>query len=152
MANCKPICSLCRNLVLSQSVTFTGGNLIINIPAGSYDDCQKVCLVVAQAIPAATTINAPVVITIGDGTVQYPLTNRCCSQVTACSIRTRTRYSTVVFTNATGGTFKLLGRPCCAPNNDLRSIDGTAPATPATPAVASTFSTETTNTTGKASK
>lgn len=128
--NCKPICKLCKRLVISQSVTFTDGNLIINIPAGSYDDCQKVCLVVAQAIPAATTINAPVVITIGTGTEQYPLTNRCCDQVTACSIRTRTRYSTVVSTTPTGGTFKLLGCPCCSPNNDLTSIDGTAPAAP----------------------
>lgn len=129
--SCKPICKLCDKLVLSQSVTFTDGTLIINLPAGSYNDGCKYCIVVAQAIPAATTINAPVVITIGTGTEQYPLTNRCCAQVTACSIRTRTRYSTVVSTSATGGTFKLLGRPCCAPNNDLPSIDGTAPAAPA---------------------
>lgn len=131
--SCKPICKLCDKLVLSQSVTFTDGTLIINLPAGSYNDCSKYCIVVAQAIPAATTINAPVVITIGTGTEQYPLTNRCCAQVTACAIRTRTRYSTVVSTSATGGTFKLLGRPCCSPNNDLPSIDGTAPAAPAAP-------------------
>lgn len=129
--SCKPICKLCDKLVLSQAVTFTDGTLIINIPAGSYNDGCKYCIVVAQAIPAATTINAPVVITIGTGTEQYPLTNRCCAQVTACAIRTRTRYSTVVSTSATGGTFKLLGRPCCSPNNDLPSIDGTAPAAPA---------------------
>lgn len=132
--SCKPICKLCDKLVLSQSVTFTGGNLIINLPAGSYQDGCKYCIVVAQAIPASTTINAPVVITIGTGTEQYPLTNRCCAQVTACSIRTRTRYSTVVSTSATSGTFKLLGRPCCAPNNDLQSIDGTAPVAETTPA------------------
>lgn len=129
--SCKPICKLCDKLVLSQSVTFTDGTLIINLPAGSYNDGCKYCIVVAQAIPATTTINAPVVITIGTGTEQYPLTNRCCAQVTACSIRTRTRYSTVVSTSATSGTFKMLGRPCCAPNNDLQSIDGTAPAAPA---------------------
>ncbi len=43
---------------------------------------------IAQAIPDAATINAPVVITIGTGTVQYPLTRRNCAQVTACSLRT----------------------------------------------------------------
>lgn len=130
---CKPICKLCDKLIISNSVTFTGGNLVINIPAGSYTNGCKYCIVVAQAIPAATTINAPVVITIGTGTQQYPLTRCNCSQVTACGIRTRTRYSTVVSTNATGGTFKMLGRPCCSPNNALNSINGTAPAAPATP-------------------
>ena len=125
---CKPVCKLCDRLVISQTVTFDGTNLIINLPAGSYNDGCKYCIVVAQAIPAATTINAPVVITIGTGTVLYPLTNRCCAQVTACAIRTRTRYSTCVSTSATGGSFKLLGQACCSPNNALTSIDGTAPA------------------------
>ena len=125
---CKPVCKLCDRLVISQAVTFDGTNLVINLPAGSYNDGCKYCIVVAQAIPAATTINAPVVITIGTGTVLYPLTNRCCAQVTACAIRTRTRYSTCVATDATGGTFNLLGKPCCSPNNALTSIDGTAPA------------------------
>lgn len=125
--SCKPVCSLCPNLVISQSVTFTAPNLVINIPAGSYDNCQKVCIVVAQAIPAATTVNAPVVITIGEGTEQYPLTTSCCRQVTACGIRTRTRYSTCVVTSPTGGSFRMIGKPCCMPNNDLSAIDGTAP-------------------------
>lgn len=125
--SCKPVCKLCKRFIISQSVTFVGGTLIVNIPAGSYNDGEKYCIVIAQAIPAATTINAPVVITIGTGTVRYPLTKCNCAQVTACGIRTRTRYSTVVSTNATGGTFKLLGRTCCAPNNALTSINGTAP-------------------------
>lgn len=130
---CKPVCKLCDRLVISNSVTFTGGNLVINIPAGNYGNGCKYCIVVAQAIPAATTINAPVVITIGTGTEQYPLTRCNCSQVTACGIRTRTRYSTVVSTSATGGTFKMLGRPCCTPDNSLGSINGTVPTAPETP-------------------
>lgn len=128
---CKPVCKLCDKLIISQAVTFADGTLTINIPAGSYGDGRKYCIVIAQAIPDATTINAPVVVTIGAGTAQYPLTKCDCSQVTACGIRTRTRYSTVVSTNATGGVFKLLGRTCCAPNNALTAIDGTAPAAPA---------------------
>ena len=130
---CNPVCKLCDRLVLSQAVTFTDGSLIINLPAGSYRNGQKYCIVVAQAIPAATTINAPVVVTIGTGTEQYPLTNRCCAQVTACGIRTRVRYSTVVSTSATGGTFKLLGNTCPCPANNLAAINGTAPAAPAAP-------------------
>ena len=122
------VCKLCRRLVISEAVTFADGTLTINIPAGSYNAGEKYCIVVAQAIPAATTISAPVVITIGDGTEEYPLVNRCCAQVTACGIRTRTRYAAVVSTSATGGSFKLLGNPCCAPDNRLTAIDGTAPA------------------------
>lgn len=130
---CKPICKLCDRLVISQAVTFTGGNLVINLPAGSYRNGEKYCVVIAQAIPNTATINAPVVITIGTGTQQYPLTNRCRAQVTACGIRTRTRYSTVVSTSATSGTFRLLGNSCPCPTNNLASINGTAPAAPAAP-------------------
>lgn len=128
---CNSVCKLCDKLVLSQAVTFADGTLTINIPAGNYRNNCKYCIVIAQEIPAATTINAPVVITIGTGTVQYPLTNRCCSQVTACGIRTRTKYATVVATSATGGTFRLIGKPSCSPDNRLASINGTSPVTPA---------------------
>lgn len=129
--SCKPICQLCDKIRISQAVTFTDGNLIINLPAGSYNDGEKICIILAQSIPSTTTINSPVVVTVGEGTQQYPLTKCDCSQVTACSLRTRTRYSVCVSTTATGGTFKLIGKPCCAPNNQLQSINGTAPATPA---------------------
>lgn len=126
--SCKNICKLCDRLILSQAVTFADGTLTINLPAGSYADGCKYCIVIAQAIPATATITAPVVITIGDGTVEYPLQNRCCAPVLAAGLRTRTRYAVVVATNATGGVFKLLGNPCCTPVNALAAIDGTAPA------------------------
>ena len=126
--SCKNICKLCDRLILSQAVTFADGTLTINLPAGSYADGCKYCIVIAQTIPAATTITAPVVITIGDGTVEYPLQKRCCAPVLAAGLRTRTRYATIVSTNATGGVFKLLGNPCCTPVNALAAIDGTAPA------------------------
>lgn len=121
-------CRLCDRLIISQAVTFTAPNLIINLPAGAYQNCERYCIVVAQSIPDATTINAPVFITIGDGTELYPL-NRCNGvQATASGIRTRTRYATRVATTATGGAFRLLGKICCYPTDNLTSIDGTAPA------------------------
>ena len=126
--SCKNVCRLCDRLIISEAVTFAAGTLAINLPAGSYNRGEKYCIVIAQTIPAATTITAPVVITIGDGTVEYPLVDRCCAQVTACALRTRTKYSTVVATDAAGGAFKLLGKACCAPVNALAAIDGTAPA------------------------
>ena len=124
---CKCVGKLCDRFILSQAVTFANGTLTINLPAGAYNDGCKYCIVVAQAIPTETTITAPVVITIGDGTVEYPLTNKCCAQVVASGLRTRTRYAVMVSTSATGGTFKMLGNPCYSPDNRLRAIDGTAP-------------------------
>ena len=132
--SCQNICKLCPKLVISNSVTFANGNLVINIPVGAYRNGEKYCIVVAQAIPPETTISSGVVITIGEGTEQYPLTRPDCSQVTACGIRTRTKYSVCVSTNATGGVFKMLGKPHCYPRNNLPSINGTAPVAPAAPA------------------
>ena len=148
---CKNVCKLCDNLVISTAVAFTGGNLVITIPEGSYTNGCKYCIVIAQTIPDTTTINAPVVIQIGAGTEQYPLTKCNCAQVTACGVRTRTKYCTVVSTNATGGTFKLLGKPSCAPDNSLAAIDGTAPAAPAT-AAAQNLSVASASTTRKGDK
>ena len=124
---CNNICKLCSRLVISQSISFTGGNLVVNLPAGSYNNCEKYCIIFAQSIPTTTTISAPVVFTIGDGTEQYALVNKCCKPVSACGVRTRTRYSIVVETTSTTATFKMLGKPCCQPNNDLQSVNGTAP-------------------------
>lgn len=125
---CKNVCKLCDKLIISTAVTFTAGTgLIITIPEGAYNDNCKYCIVVAQSIPATTTISAPVFIQIGTGTQLYPV-NKCdCTQLSACGIRTRTKYSMCVETTPTSGTFKLLGKPCCQPNNNLRSINGTAP-------------------------
>ena len=134
---CKNICNLCPNLVISQSVNFTDGNLVIVVPSGTYENGRKICIVIAQSIPEATTITAPVMIQIGTGTTLYPLQNRCCAQVTACGIRTRTKYATRVATSATVGVFKMLGNPTCSPSNNLTAINGTSPTTdtPVTQAV-----------------
>lgn len=122
--SCRNVCHLCDNFIISNSVTFTGGNLVIDLPAGSYANNRKVCIVVAQSIPDATTINAPVYITIGGGAVLYPLVKRNCRQVTACGLRTRTRYSTIVETTNNSGLFRMLGNPCCSPDNRLNAING----------------------------
>lgn len=128
MRYCGYVEKLCDRLVISDSVTFTGGNVVIDIPAGSYNNGETYCIIVGQAIPTTATIGAPVVVTIGGGTVLYPLVNSCCAPVTACGIRTRTKYTVRVVTTATGGSFKMLGKPHCAPSNNLPAIDGTAPA------------------------
>ncbi len=113
--SCKNVCKLCRNLVLSTAVAFdpTTNSLDITIPDNGYRNCEKVCIVVAQAIPGSTTINALVNIVVG-GT-RFPLQRCNCTQATACEIRTRTKYSTCVVTNTVSGVFRLLGKTtaCC---------------------------------------
>lgn len=123
---CKNVCKLCDRLIISQAVNYSAADgVVISLPAGSYVDGEKYCIVIAQTIPTVATINAPVVFSIGTGTARYPLIGCDCSQVTACGIRTRTKYSTRVVTTATGGNFKLLGKASCQPNNRLPSVNGT---------------------------
>lgn len=119
MRNCK----LCDRLIISDSVTFTGGNLLIDIPAGTYGKGCRYCIVVAQRIPAAATISAPVYVTIGgEATTLYPLVKCNCAQATACSMRARTKYPVVVQTDGVGGSFRLLRQLPCAPDNSLRTL------------------------------
>lgn len=128
--SCNNVKRLCDSLVISSAVTFADDTLTINIPAGNYGDRCKYCIVVAQTIPAETTITAPVVITIGDDTTAYPLMNCDCTTVYACSINQRTRYSVIVFTDIASGVFKLLGKiPCSRCGSNLASL----PAPVATP-------------------
>lgn len=125
--SCKNNCRLCDRLVISTAVTVVTvegtDTLVIDIPAATYSDCQRLCLVIAQAIPATATINMPVAISIGgDTTTVYPLVRCDCSQVTACAIRTRTRYPLRVSTNSVGGVFRVLKGLSCSPDNSLATI------------------------------
>lgn len=124
---CKNVAKLCDKIVISQNVTFAGGNLVINLPEGDYNDGCKYCIIVAQPRPAATTVNAPVVITVGTGTQQYPLADRCCRPVSACMIGPRMKYSICVETTGTSAVFRLLGDAHCIPSVRLRAVNGTAP-------------------------
>ena len=133
---CKPSCKLCKNLVITQSATIVAVNgvdtLVFDLPTRCYLDGCKVCIVIAQTLPPETTIVTPVAFSIGgDTTTVYPFVRCDCSQVTACAIRTRTRYSTIVSTNAVGGVFKSLGGLCPCPINNLESLPVPATTTPA---------------------
>lgn len=127
---CKTTCKLCPKLIISTAVTYTAPNLVITIPAGSYQNGCKYCIIVAQDIPVATPVDAPVVIQIGTGAELYPFNNCDCSQITARYIQTRTKYSTRVSTSGTTGAFKALCNICCVNKSPRAAINGTAP-TPA---------------------
>ena len=131
--SCNNVCKLCSNLIISEAINFdpTTNSLDITIPNSCYRNCQKVCIVVAQTIPASTTINALVYIVV-NGT-RFPLQRFDCSQAVATEIRTRTKYSTRVVTNTVSGAFRLLGRTyaCCPESLQTLPIPTTTTATPA---------------------
>ena len=128
MSNCiNNQCKLCKNLVISNSVTVVTvdgtDTLVIDIPAGFYADCQKICLVIAQNIPATATIYMPVAISInGVTTTVYPVVKCDCTPVTACALRTRRKYPLRVNTSADSAVFKSLGGLSCTPSNVLPAI------------------------------
>lgn len=125
--SCKPICKLCPHFIAARSVTYASGVLTINIPAGTYNSCEKYCLVVADNIPTDAIIGAPVVVTIGSDTTTYPLLKCNGAQVVAGNLRSRYRYSTVFSTNIAGsGAFRLLGKVFCCETNSPSGVTVTA--------------------------
>lgn len=116
---CVQNCRLCNKFILSQSIVYnsTVNQLIVDLPAGAYSNCQKYCIVLAQSIPADTTINAQVVFTIGgDQTVGYPFLNQDCTPIYASQVRTRRVYPTRVNTAVNQGVFKYIGKNCLPSN------------------------------------
>lgn len=128
--SCNTRCNICERIVFSNSITVAGGTLVINIANGSYADCQKFCLILIQNIPDTATINMPVGITIGTDTTVYPMVRCDCTQVTACALRTRTRYPMKVATTATSAVFKVLRNLSCAPDNRLAAVPVPATSAP----------------------
>ena len=150
MSNCfNKDCRLCPNIVISTAVTVITvdgtDTLVIDVPAGLYRDNCRYCLIVAQTIPTTATINMPVAISIaGDTSVVYPIVNCDCSQVTACAIRTRTKYALCLSTSATSAVFKTLRKLPCYPQETLAVIPATTTAATPAPAVFSRARTTTT--------
>jgi hypothetical protein len=109
---------LCPNLIFSTSiavVTVDGTDtLVITVPAGYYNNCRKLCLVLTQTIPTTATIDMPVAITIEGSTdgATYPVVNCSCVPITARNIITRYKYKLKVVTNNTSGVFKVYNLPC----------------------------------------
>lgn len=122
--NCQNVCKLCKNLVISTGVVFNSTNKTLNIilpnPTEGYRDGEKVCIIVAQSIPEATTRTALVNIIIGSSI--FPLIKCNCTQATACEIGTRRKYSTRVITNLTSGVFKLLSPISCIRPDNLQAL------------------------------
>ena len=113
--------------VTAETVTFAAGVLTINIPQRTYNAGCPYFLRLVEDIPAETTIGAAVVVTIGDGTVTYPLVGCNGAQLTAEYLRSGYSYPVTVVNSGTSGAFKLLA-PIRYCRSAAFSIDGTAPA------------------------
>jgi hypothetical protein len=103
----------CKRLVSSVSVTVTGDVLVINIPQANYNNCEKLCILVSQSVPTTATRGMPVVVTIGTGTVQYPIVRCSGLPVTQEYIGQGNIYPVRVQTTATSAIFRVLCELCC---------------------------------------
>lgn len=114
--------------VTAESVTFAGSTLTINVPQRTFYVGCPYFLRITEEIPETATVNAPVVITIGDGTVEYPLMKLFGGQAIAANLRSGYSYPIMLVQGGTNGAFRLLDRLPCSPVGMITSADGTEPA------------------------
>lgn len=114
--------------VTPDAVTFAADTLTINLPQRTYNSGCPYFLRLNDEIPAETTIGALVVITIGTGTVEYPLLDCNGAQVTAERLRSGYSYPVELIESAPNGAFKLKAPLRYSCYKAAFSVDGTAPA------------------------
>ena len=114
--------------VEAAELTFADGTLTINLPQRSYNSGAPYFLRIVDPIPDTTTVGAEVVVTIGTGTVEYPLVACNGAPVTAEQLRSGYSYPVAVVSGGTAGAFKILAPLVYSRFNALISIDGTDPA------------------------
>lgn len=115
--DCIRNCKLCKNLILSTAINYDAATntVIVGLPANTFENCQKYCIVLAQTIPEAATINSQVVFSVGTNVTQYPFLNKDCVPVYVSQIRARRIYPVKVSTTINEGVFKYIGNcplPC----------------------------------------
>lgn len=114
--------------VTAEAITFAADTLTINLPQRSYNSGCPYFLRILEPIPDTATIGSAVVITIGTGTVEYPLVDRCGAPVTAEQIRSGYSYPVAVVSSGTAGAFRILAPLCYSKLSGVFSVDGTEPA------------------------
>ena len=114
--------------VTAEALTFAAGTLTINIEQRSYNSGCPYFLRILEPIPATATVGAPVVVTIGTGTVEYPLLDCAGVQITAERLRSGYSYPVVVVDGGTSGAFKVIAPLIYSKYQAAFSIDGTEPA------------------------
>ena len=150
MSNCINNCKICSKLIFSNAINFdtTTNTLIVDLPQRNYNNCECYCIVLVQSIPLSTTINAPVVFSIGGGATQYSFVNCDCTPIYASQVRTRTKYKVRVSTAVNDGVFKYIG-DCCLPNNATTVAQSIPVSTTPTPATTQVNTVQQVNTTAR---
>lgn len=101
--SCINNCQACSNLVASTNVAVSGSVLQITIPTMTLNDSEKICLLVAQAMPSGAGV-LPVNIINGSNTLT--LLSKCCKPVYADQIRSRKLYVLCINTATPSATVK----------------------------------------------
>ena len=78
---------------MTPAVAVSGSNLVLTIPAGTYENCVRYCIRIVQDIPSTATNLMPVVIKIGAGATLYNINRRCGHRLYANQVRTRRNYA-----------------------------------------------------------
>ncbi len=92
-------CCTCKNFVKTSAVALTGNVLTLTIPEGIYQNKQRVCICVSQALPSGLNGTQTVAILIGSNTTQYPLRSKSGNAIYADQIRSRKVYCTITATD-----------------------------------------------------
>ena len=98
---CNCGCRCCPQLVRSTALTYDADTnvLSVSIPEATYLNHQRLCLVIAQAIPSGVNANTTVNILVGAGTTGYPIYTRFLNDVYADSLMTRKVYPLLAATD-----------------------------------------------------
>lgn len=99
----------CYKFISSTAVTVSGTQVVIQIPADTFNNGDNICLLVAQDMPSASSANT-VAIQIGSTTTTYPVLKICGNNVRADQIRSNTAYKLLVGTDP--GHFTVKNSRC----------------------------------------
>lgn len=108
-----------------EAVTFADSTLTLNLPQRTYTSGCPYFLRLTEEIPDTATVGAEVVVTIGTGTVTYPLVDLTGVQVTAERLRSGYSYPVAVIGTGANGAFKVLAPLCYSKCPGVFSVDGT---------------------------
>lgn len=78
--------------ILTTAIAVTADNLVLTIPAMTFNNCEKYVVRIAQDIPTTATNLLNVVIQIGTDTTLYPIVRKCGHYLYANQVRTRRNY------------------------------------------------------------
>ena len=108
------------NIINTTAVAVDGTNLVLTVPAMTFDNCKRYTIRIAQAIPATATNLMNVVIQIDVGTDLYPIIRKCGHYLYADQVRANRNYT--VLTAADSSMFVLVCGLVCGCNAGTETV------------------------------